>query len=93
MKTLRELEVEAYLAGALVMADLYARNEDGSILELKIEQLEEQKLELQDEVDEFRRIAEDYEEYLTESEAKVHKLNGRIEVLEHAAWRLEQLEK
>lgn len=93
MKTLRELEVEAYLAGALVMADLYARNEDGSILELKIEQLEEQKLDLQDEVDEFRRIAEDYEEYLTESEAKVHKLNGRIEVLEHAAWRLEQLEK
>jgi len=67
MKTLRELEVEAYLAGALVMADLYARNEDGSILELQIEQLEEQKLDLQDEVDEFRRIAEDDEEYLTES--------------------------
>ena len=93
MKTLNELERESYLAGATLMADLYSRTEDALLLEFKIEQLEEDKLDLQDENDDLRRLSEDYEQYLSDYEKDVTKLKAKVEELEFAQWRLEQLEK
>lgn len=93
MKTLNELEREAYLAGATLMADLYARTEDALLLEFKIEQLEEDKLDLQDENDDLLRLSEDYEQYLSDYEKDVTKLKAKVEELEFVQWRLEQLEK
>jgi predicted RNase H-like nuclease (RuvC/YqgF family) len=93
VRSLKELEVEAYLAGALVTADLYARTEDALEFEFKLVRLEEERLDLQDQNDDLRRLSEDYEQYLSDYEKDVTKLKARVEELEFAAWRLEELEK
>lgn len=87
MKSLRELEVEAYLAGAILMADLYARTEDAEAHNCKA--FEAQVWE----TEKFKELLHDSEEDLQEAETEIFKLKGRVEVLEHVAWRLEQLEK
>lgn len=87
MKTLNELEREAYIAGALLMADLYARTKDAeahNCIAFQAQVYETEKL---------KELLEDSEEDLQEAETEVFKLKGRVEVLEFEQWRLEQLEK
>lgn len=87
MKTLRELEREAYLAGAILMADLYARTEDAeahNCIAFEAQVWETEQL---------KELLYDSEEDLQEAETEIFKLKGRIEVLEFDKWRLEQLEK
>lgn len=87
MKTLRELEVEAYLAGALVMADLYARTEDA-------EANNDTAFTSQVwETEKYKNLLLACEEDLEDAETIIFKLKGRLEELEFVAWRLEQLEK
>jgi len=87
MKSLRELELEAYLAGALVVANLYARTEDA---EMNNSRAFEAQVE---ETERLEELLTELEEDLAEADTLIFKLSGRIEVLEHQAWRLEQLEK
>lgn len=87
MKTLRELEREAYLAGAILMADLYARTEDA---EANNDTAFTSQLW---ETEKYKNLLLDCEEDLEEAETEIFKLKGRIEVLEFDKWRLEQLEK
>ena len=87
MKTLRELEREAYLAGAILMADLYARTEDA---EANNDTAFTSQLW---ETEKYKNLLLACEEDLEEAETEIFKLNGRIEVLEFDKWRLEQLEK
>lgn len=87
MKSLRELELEAYLAGALIMAKLYARTEDAEANNATAftTQLWE--------TEKYQNLLLACEEDLEDAETEIFKLRGRVEVLEFAAWRLEQLEK
>ena len=87
MKTLRELEVEAYLAGALVTAELYARTEEAEANNSTAftSQLWE--------TEKYQNLLRSCEEDLEDAEYTIFKLKGRLEELEFVAWRLEQLEK
>jgi phage shock protein A len=87
MKSLKELEVDAYLAGASVVADLYGRTEDAEANNSTafISQLWE--------TDKYKELLRSCEEELEDAENTIFKLKGRIEELEFAEWRLEQLEK
>lgn len=87
MKTLNELEREAYLAGATLMADLYARTEDA---EANNDTAFTSQLW---ETEKYQNLLASCEEDLEDAETEIFKLKGRIEVLEFAQWRLEQLEK
>lgn len=87
MKTLNELEREAYLAGATLMADLYARAEDA---EANNDTAFTYQLS---ETEKYQNLLASCEEDLEDAETKIFKLKGRVEVLEFEQWRLEQLEK
>ena len=87
MKSLRELEVEAYLAGAVLLADLYARTEDAEANNSTAFTSQVWETE------KYQNLLLACEEDLEDAETTIFKLKGRIEVLEFAAWRLEQLEK
>lgn len=80
MKSCTELEREAYLAGAVVTADIISRFE---VLleerEAEIKLLEEERNELYDEISDLSQ--------------ELHEKQGIIEDLEFKAWRLEELEK
>ena len=87
MKSLKELEVEAYLAGAFVTVEVISqfetllseREAEMKLLEKRIDALEEERSELFDEIS-------DLSQELLEKQ-------GIIEDLEFKAWRLEELEK
>lgn len=87
MKSLRELEHEAYLAGALIVANLYARTEDAEANNSTAFTSQVWETE------KYKNLLLACEENLKDAETEIFKLKGRIEVLEFAAWRLEQLEK
>jgi cell shape-determining protein MreC len=84
MKSPKELEVEAYLAGATVVAQMYAFHED-AILD---ERILYAKLENKNE--DLKQQLEDLFEDLDEAYRENFELRGRLEEIE---WRMEQLEK
>jgi hypothetical protein len=87
MKSLKELEVEAYLAGALVAAELYARIEDA-------EANNDTAFTSQvDETEKYIKLLYDCEQDLQESYTDIFRLKGKIAVLEDKIWRLEKLEE
>lgn len=87
MKSLKELEVEAYLAGAFVTVDVISqfevmlseREAEIKLLEKRIDALEEERSDLFDEISDLSQ--------------ELHEKQGIIEDLEFKAWRLEELEK
>lgn len=87
MKSLRELEVDAYLAGALIQVDLYARTEDAEANNCTAFTSQVYETE------KYIKLLYDAEQDLQESYADIFRLNGRIAVLEDKIWRLEQIEK
>lgn len=87
MKSLRELEVEAYLAGALVSADLYARTEDAEVNNCTAFTSQVYETE------KYIKLLYDAEQDLQESHTDIFRLNGKIAVLEDKIWRLEKLEE
>jgi hypothetical protein len=87
MKSLKELEVEAYLAGALVSAELYTRTEDA-------EANNDTAFTSQvDETEKYIKLLYDCEQDLMESFSDIFQLQGKIAVLEDKIWRLEKLEE
>lgn len=83
-KTLRELEVEAYLAGALIVAAMCAAQEDAILEERNLyEKLEKKKEDLQEQLE---GLFEDLDDAYREN----FELHGRLQEIE---WRMEQLEK
>lgn len=87
MKSLRELEVEAYLSGALVSADLYARTEDAEANNCTAFTSQVHETE------KYIKLLHDAEQYLLESYADMFQLEGKIAVLQDKIWRLEKLEE
>lgn len=87
MKSLKEIELEAYLAGALVTVDvinqfevmLSEREAEIKLLEKRIDKLEEEQSDLYDEISDLSQ--------------ELHEKQGILEDLEFKAWRLEELEK
>jgi cell division protein FtsB len=87
MKNLKELEVQAYLSGALVTVDIMSqfealleeRETEIKLLEQRIDKLEEERTDLFDEISDLSQ--------------ELHEKQGIIEDLEFKAWRLEELEK
>jgi len=83
-KSVNELEREAYIAGAVVTADLYATIIDKHTADSECVKALEQ--ELDDRLLELEELYEDYDETNREN----YELRGR---LEEAEWRLLDLEK
>ena len=87
MQSMKELEREAYLSGATLTVGIIAKFEELleqrdyqiAILEERIENLEEERTELFDEISDLSQ--------------ELHEKQGIIEDLEFKAWRLEELEK
>lgn len=84
MKNLNELEVEAYLSGALVTVDIVSKFEtlleeretEIKLLEKRIDKLEEERDDLFDEISELSQ--------------ELHEKQGIIENLEFKIWSLEE---
>jgi predicted nucleic acid-binding Zn-ribbon protein len=87
MTNLKELEVQAYLAGAVTTTDIMAQFEvlleeseiEIKLLEKRVDQLEEERNGLFDEISDLSQ--------------ELHEKQGIIEDLEFKVWRFEEVEK